>query len=113
MADEIRTKLFECGLVMYYSCSKTPCSRAPVQKLIVAQLLKKYPSFCGIRRFNGKHAIGLYARWNQSTSANPIPSVKQGHSFQAFTCVSYAKNNFMKFLTVGSSLCDINLPGEF
>jgi len=45
MVDEIRTKLFECGLVVYYSCSKIPCSRALVQKLIVAQLLKKIPRF--------------------------------------------------------------------
>jgi len=74
---------------------------------------QKNPSFYGIRRFNSEHAIAIYDRWNQSTSTNPIPSVKQGHSLEAFTCVPYAKNNFMKFLTVGSSLCDINLPDEF
>jgi hypothetical protein len=60
--DEIRTKLLECGLVIYYSCSKTPCNRALVEKLIVAHLLKKYPSFYGIERFNAEHVIGLYAR---------------------------------------------------
>ena len=61
MADEIGTKLFECDSVIYHSCSKTPCSRALVDKLIVIQLLKKLPSFYGIRRCNAEHAIGLYS----------------------------------------------------
>jgi len=81
MADEIRTKLFECGLVIYYSCSKTPCSRALVEKLIVAQLLKKKTLVLLNSKFDADHAIGLSLCQMKSVYIRKPDSIGKARTF--------------------------------
>jgi hypothetical protein len=70
----------------------SPCSRVPLEKLACSQLVKKFPAFCGTRRFipaftNARH---LSLPWARSIQSMPphltyIISILTGNKHEPFT----------------------------